>query len=174
MALNPFLYLKIRFKLYPQRKIEILLKASKSKKWSVVALFCQAKWYYSIQYRRYCIDDTKNRLIELDFYTFEYYSRVNSLTVVFPCFSWFLLSDESPSYSLDNQISKNQFQELKSCLFGFHHGQITEENHVLFLSTKTATEASYVETPSQFDTRLSRLSDELRRFKVHSMSFLRD
>ena len=118
--------------------------------------------------------DTKNRLIELDFYTFEYYSRVNSLTVVFPCFSWFLLSDESPSYSLDNQISKNQFQELKSCLFGFHHGQITEENHVLFLSTKTATEASYVETPSQFDTRLSRLSDELRRFKVHSMSFLRD
>ena len=118
--------------------------------------------------------DTKNRFIELDFYTFEYYSRVNSLTVVFPCFSWFLLSDESPSYSLDNQISKNQFQELKSCLFGFHHGQITEENHVLFLSTKTATEASYVETPSQFDTRLSRLSDELRRLKVHSMSFLRD
>ena len=132
MALNPF-YLKIWFELKATRHNWNLMKSIQDKKNALERSVekHQLTWSLNIVLK---IDWS---IIELDFYTFEYYLRVNSLKVVSPCFSWFLLSDESPSYSLDNQISKNQFQELKSCLFGFHHGQITEENHVLFLSTKS-------------------------------------
>ena len=140
----------------------------------VAGLFCQAK-YLMVSSNNIVlkIDWSNNRTWLLTSYTFEYYSRVNSITVKFPFDSCYHDScyQMKVHHTLYNQTSKNQFQELKSCLFGFHHGQITEENHVLFLSTKTATEASSVETPSQFDIRLS---DQLRRSKVHSIAFLRD